>query len=356
MRYTARTIVCIVLCLIAVRGGMAARPDLSQELRVLEKQRAALASAGLWGFLAEAQTNRWTAPKIHSQCWVDWLPLEQRDLRRLEQARRDFGLDMVKAIEREALLMLHPADGAERARQADRLLRFSKWAGEPGGYGNLAIQRRIEHLAYVPVGHLAADIDYPIEDVDRLLGRFESDSYWIRLQRDILNEESPNRYSARTGTELEQQWHSHFRRAALAFKEAKGRFPFNHAESAGLPNEVSFYIEDASTAPPRTLASQWGQKKHYLFCVRGKTDAIADRVRNLLLFRKTVGRFPEKPSRPLELFKGEEIREAFYEAWMPYESKFGKKGSGASRTYLEIQDNSFMDYDTQELVAGGAGK
>lgn len=88
----------------------------------------------------------------------------------------------------------------------------------------------------------------------------------------------------------------------------------------------------------------------------GYEDKITTRIQNFLLFRKVIGRFPEKPSRPLEMFRGEEVREAFYEAWQPHERKYGKKGSGASQSYLEIINNRFMDYDTAEFIGSLGAK
>ena len=322
-----------------------------EEMKMLVVQRKTLAESGLWGFFAVAQSNRWEAPKMHSQCWVDWLPRESAEHIQLEQTKRDFGLEIVKAMEGEALHALLPASTVERANQADRLLVFSDWVGRPGGYGNLAIRRRVEHLACIPIGHLVADLDFPVEKIEALLTRFETEGDRLRTQRDILNKESPHKYDARTKEELVVQWHGHFRKAAFAFKAANGRYPYNHAESENLPRDVSFYCEDETSPRPYTLATKWNTKRHYIFCVMGYEDTIMNRVQNLLLFRKTIGRFPLKPSRPLGSFKGEEIREAFYEVWMPHEKVFGKKGSGAARSYTDIQNNAFMDYDTSELVS-----
>ncbi len=324
---------------------------LAQEIRLIARQHAELEKSGLRNFLAIAQSNHWNAPKIHSQCWVDWLPEDQQEKRLLEQAKRDFGLELAKAIDQESLLVLEPGNSVEREEQATFLLDFSVWAGSPGGYGNYAIKRRVEHLACIPIGHLVADLNYPLEKIDAFIDRFETDKNWLRMQVNILNEESPHKYNAKTKERLAFQWHQNFRKAAFAFKKAKGRYPYNHAESLDLPREVSFYCEDETLPRPYTLTTRWNTKRHYVFCVMGYESNIEARVKNFLLFRKVIGRFPERPSRPLQMFDGEEIREGFYEAWKPHEKKFGKKGSGAAQSFIEIQNNRFMDYDTAEFVS-----
>ena len=355
MKHLFKTLLKTMLCSALVASlpiqSISGELNYEEEMKLLEVQVKNLDEVGLWGFFDTAQSNQWAAPKIHSQCWVDWLPTDQEKLKRLERGRRDFGLGIVKAVEREALHTLLPTSTVERANQATRLLNFSDWVGKPDGYGNLAIKRRVDNLACIPIGHLVANLDYPMEKIEALFARFETEGGWLRMQRNVLNEESPHKYDARTKDELAVQWHGYFRKAAFAFKEAKGRYPYNHSESLELPREISFYCEDETSPPPQTLATKWNTKRHYIFCVMGYEDTITERVKNFLLFRKTIGRFPEKPSRPLGLFKGEEIREAFYEAWMPHEKKYSKKGSGAARSFTDIQRNAFMDYDTSELVS-----
>lgn len=346
-----KTMLCATLAASLPIQAMTGEPTVEGEMEMLAIHRKILGESGLWGFLASAQSNRWVAPKIHSQCWVDWMSQEPAERVQFEQAKRDFGLEVVKAVEGEALLILLPTSTVERVNQADRLLEFSGWVGGGGGYGNLAIKRRVEHLACIPIGYLIADLDYPVEKIEALLARLGTEEDWLRMQRDVLNEESPHKYDARTKDELAVQWHGHFRKAAFAFKDAKGRYPYNHSESLELPREVSFYCEDETSPRPYTLATKWNQKLHFLFCVRGKTDTITEHVQNFLLFRKMIGRFPLKPTRPLGSFPGEEVREGFYEAWKPHEAQYGKKGSGAARSYTEILKNAFMDYDTSELVS-----
>ena len=355
MKYLFKTLLKTMLCS-ALAASLPIQASAGEttnkgEVETLDIQRKTLLESGLWGFFASAQSNRWAAPKIHSQCWVDWLPQAPVERVQFEQAKRDFGLEVVKAVEKEALLILLPTNTVERAYQADRLLDFAGWAGGPGGYGNLAIKRRVENLACIPVGHLIADLDFPVAKIEALLARLGTEEDWLQMQRDVLNEESPHRYDARTKDELAVQWHRHFRKAWFAYKEKEGRYPHHFSDGKNFPKEVAFYCEDETSPRPYTLATQWNQKLHYIFCVMGYEDTITERVKNFLLFRKTIGRFPEKPSRPLGLFKGEEIREAFYEAWMPHEKKYSKKGSGAARSFTDIQRNAFMDYDTSELVS-----
>ncbi|MGI5868982.1 MAG: hypothetical protein ACOX9C_06040 [Kiritimatiellia bacterium] len=350
MKHLLKALVCTALAALPPLCAASAEPDYEEEMKALAIQRKTLADSGFRGFFAAAQANRWDAPKIHSQCWVDWLPRESTKRIRLEQAKRDFGLELVKAVEEEALRVLSPASTGERASQADRLLDFSGWAGRPGGYGNLAIKWRVEHLACIPIGHLVADLGFPVEEIEARLARLETEQGWVRMQVDVLNEESPHQYRAKTKDELAVEWHGHFRKAAFAFKDEMGRYPYNHEESKNLPRHISFYCEDESSPRPYTLATKWNTKRHYIFCVMGYEDTIKDRVQNLLLFRKTIGRFPLKPSRPTGSFPESEIQEGFYEAWKPHERQLGIHPGASGYTYEAIRNNAFMDYDTSELV------
>jgi hypothetical protein len=136
MKHLLKAVICTALAALPPLCAASAEPDYEEEMKALAVQRKTLADSGLRGFFAVAQSNRWDAPKIHSQCWVDWLPRESTERIRLEQAKRDFGLELAKAVDEEALRVLSPASTGERASQADRLLDFSGWAGRPGGYGN----------------------------------------------------------------------------------------------------------------------------------------------------------------------------------------------------------------------------
>lgn len=355
MKHWLTTMLCIVFAASMQIYAITEKPTINSRMQELEIQRKQLSELGLWAFFNVAQSNQWTAPKIHSQCWVDWLPEDQEKLKKLEQGRRDFGLEIVKAVEREALRTLLPTSTVERVNQANRLLDFSSWAGAPDGYGNLAIKRRVEHLACIPIGHLIADLDYSVEKIENLLARFEMEKNWFRMQIGVLNEESPHKYDAMTKDELAVQWHGHFRKAWLTYKETEGRYPHRFSDGKNFPKEIAFYCEDQISIRPYTLATKWNQKRHFLFCVRGKTDAIMERVQNLLLFRKTIGRFPEKPSRPLGLFDSS-IQEGFYEAWKPHEAKLGIHPGASGYTYEAIRKGAFIDYDTSELVSFIRGK
>lgn len=344
-----KTVFVVALAALMSTRVSAIETSVGEEMEVLALQRETLAGSGLRGFFEAAQSNQWAAPKIYSQCWVDWLPEDQREIRKLEQGRRDFGLEIVKAVELESKHVLEPADSSERAAQVDRLLALSRWVGSPGGYGNFAIKRRVENLACIPIGHLVADLDYPVDKIEALLKRIAGDGEWLAMQNAILNEESPHKYDAKTKDELAKQWHRHFRKAWFAYKEKKGRYPHSFADGNGFPKEIAFYCEDETLPRPYTLATRWNKKLHHMFCVMGYEDKITTRIQNFLLFRKVIGRFPEKPSRPLEMFDSR-IQEGFYEAWKPHEKEHGIHPGASGYTYESILNNRFMDYDTAEFI------
>ena len=60
-----------------------------------------LASVGAYAFVTNTATPK-TAPHIHSQCWVDWLPNEEIERKEYEQEIRNFGLDLIGELEKYA--------------------------------------------------------------------------------------------------------------------------------------------------------------------------------------------------------------------------------------------------------------
>ena len=323
----------------------------TEQVRVYAKT---LEKEGVWGFVATADANGWTAPHIHSAHFVHWIPAAEVLRSRYEWAKRDFGFELVKALDIESLKIVDPASTQEREMQIERLLSFSHWIGGARGFGNFALKMRAENLSCIPLGHLIADLDYPTDKIEKLLSRQFALKDRLRFQIEVLNEEAPDTYTmpglANWEEGLEKQWRKRMKRAYDLYEDEWAKHPDATHPAGMIPRKYSFYFDNQDNFDPFSLTTFWVRDLRFHICIRGRTDPVSKRLHNFLLFRKAIGKFPLKPTRPLGSFPGEEIQEGFYEAWQPYEDKLGIHPGASGYTYREIRENRFFDYDTQNLV------
>ncbi len=329
--------------------------DFRKQLAEVRLMRSTLAESDLSDFLGIAATNGWAAPWIHSVSWVAWLPKVSRERVLFEQEKRDLGRDLLTQVDCEAFRILDPADSKVRKAQIELLFRFSSWIGQSRGYGNFALMMRTENLACIPIGHLAVDLDWVLEDVEALVAQFTPLNERLTFQVDVLNEEAPHKFLFPDvndwENDLDIQWQKRLAPACRQFEKQtkKPPPPYNLKEVEGMAHVYSFYFDDQRNNEPFSLSEWWNSKRHFRICIRGCTDTIRWKVDKTLLFRKMLGRFPLKPVHSRGRFDSE-IREAFYEAWEPHMREHGKAASSTAFVYAATRDNSFMDYDTQCLI------
>ena len=132
----------------------AGNPDVAEAAEVdwrarrmeIRKLRLRLDTVGVLGLAADQQTPD-TAPLIHSRYWVDRLPRTEIDRRACELEVREFGLDVVRQLEKLVLSRKISRDAVVLEDTAEGLLRLSEWLSTAHGYGNYRLKRWTELIA-----------------------------------------------------------------------------------------------------------------------------------------------------------------------------------------------------------------
>jgi len=262
-------LVCAVLFL-----AIAVNADMTEEIKHIDLMRENLQKQGLWDFFDAALAKGWTMPFIYSQWYVDRLP---RDQVTLAQSKRDFGLALSQAFDNEGLSYIPPADSAVRETRVTRLLDMSGWIRTQRSYGSVILASRAESMAYVQIGYLVADLDYPTDKIDALISRMIDNADDERFRLDALNSESPEKIRVLRLTEnqwmknnmREDAWDTKMRRS-YNWQQARNVYLENRG---ALPDEYQFFSIDNSTGKrPDTGTTRWNDKMHGMVCVRGNGD------------------------------------------------------------------------------------
>lgn len=156
--------------------------------------RKRLAQDGAYTFVTNAATPK-TAPHIHSQCWVDWLPKEDVKRREYEQEKRDLGLDILGCLEKYAWGIEAHEDLEGNKKSAMELLAIAEWLNTTPGYGNYLLKRWAENLALIRICHLAVDGRVGLDEIKSYFSHVGTPIQDLQLRVRILNEESPHKYS-----------------------------------------------------------------------------------------------------------------------------------------------------------------
>lgn len=340
-----------------------------------------LATGGVFGLVAKTARMGRAAPCMPS-AWSCANRMRAPELEVVCRAGREFGRNLAGALDGVAAdLRLMPA-GEELRDCSHRLCDLSDWCAGGGGYGNLMLARRCLDLASVGLARLAADMDFPMENVEKLAQRMEPVWMSVKSRATVLNAEACAEIFPANGSQrdLERIW-SHGR--VLARKHWK-----NHAQAfarrmLGIrPNEdvilknSDFFDREEFWGIPATL-QEW-DFSNFVRLVDGlelKTvyDALA-----LVQYRKIVGSFPETIRlSEAELQNREEMkafyvrmgytnhialgthtevtgREAFRRAW---EEEWSRRADirtlnrnlyvRAWQTYCEVRSGCFFDEDTR---------
>ena len=327
-----------------------------ERVHVMQEQ---LDRSGLWPFFDAAKSESWFVPWIHSDYWVGRLPEKQEERIKLERAKRAFGLSIAEALDSEALKITQPADSTTREGQAKRFLDAADWLRQSRGYGNLLLVTRAENLAYVPIGYLVADLNYPTNDITALMKRASTPEEDLDFRLAVLDEEAPEPINVERGGSVNQMndrldiaWAKKMNAVATWCKENGAYFPKASKHRAKMPPECAFLADDEVSTPPYTTVNKWDEKHHRSFCIYGTIDGIRHRVDTLYLFFSRVGSFPTNPPPwfgPQEK-KYTAIEAAFSEAWEPFDSTYGPIGQSAARVYEAIRSNRLMDWETAQVV------
>ena len=356
-----------ILRTLSISGVMVAFAMLAEEPFVpcfadipsVEAARLHLHAVGVETFVAEARKANVSPPRIHSRYWVDTMPAEATEERKLEEAYRDFGLELAKQLGDRAISFFDNPDRSAETNRFAWLLAVDEWVLGSCGYSNYRISRRIEGIAGVILARIIADFSVPNAVIEKYFSMFPTDERKAVLRADILFEESRGVMDVREAAkqfsdkgDFESQWTAHLRAAFRHFDSMDVLSNYRQFRDRINLEEpkYSFFCEDERLPHVRSVVSTWDYKEHYTTCVHGGGLINMSPLRSLYLFRKVVGNFPSIPD------SGDSYRDyhaaywVFAEAWMPYERQYGKGGSGGSVYYQTIH-NELMDFETKEIVS-----
>ena len=266
--------------------------------------RKRLANDGAYAFVTNAATPK-LAPRIHSQCWVDWLPKEDVKRREYEQEKRDLGLDILGCLEKYAWGIEAHEDLEGNKKSAMELLAIAEWLNTAPGYGNYLLKRWAENLALIRICHLAVDGRVGLDEIKSYFNRVGTPMQDLKLRVRILNEESPHKYSLPSSNLTEEagsdnicrQWAQHLRESMQRYSkwcENNSRdFPSLKFEDVMWDErKYSFYIEDYLDGN-HTLRDAWGKKAHYTSLCTGMMSMIHWSYLNEIVgYWETTGELP----------------------------------------------------------------
>ena len=287
------------------------QPDWDALRAEVSSFRKRLASDGAYAFVTNAATPR-TAPHIHSQCWVDWLPKEDVKRRAYEQEKRDLGLDILGYLEEYAWNAESQDDLSTNKKNAVELLAIAEWLKTSQGYGNYLLKRWAENLALIRLCNLSIYKRVGIDEIKALFNRVDEPIQNLKLRLAILNEESPHKYSLPSffltedsgSTSLCRQWGKHAMESMnhyCKWSQENSRIfsGLTFKDVAWDDHEHAFYIED-----PRdgwhTLRDIWGKKYHYTLCTGAMDMRLWRYLQEIIAYKEVVGEIPLPDKSELE--------------------------------------------------------
>jgi hypothetical protein len=328
--------------------------------------QAVVEQQGLVAFTAATASNGWQAPIIPSAWYIaHTCPLGQKPS---AQAARDLGLALSRAIDVWAPTMRTDAVGEALFAKATTLVDLAYWLGTAEGYGNFILSYRARDVAVIGLGRLVADLNYPLAgpaaQVRRCRVPFETPAARAR----VLNYEVgaplfPTAADVSLDT-LRDVWFKSALRRSFADQPlptpggpmdgsqtlATLRQQRDQVVAMGVdldhPDPYGSFFKDDPASPPLTTTNEWNRKAHGGVIGQDIPQHLPG-VERLVIFRETIGYFPQTPSaRQSEILS--ELEEAFAEAWQPHllESAPVDIGASAGKTYERIkQGTMFMDQD-----------
>ena len=332
----------------------AAEPaEVEQEMKRIETLNQALSKGGIGELLATARARSAPCSLISSKYFVERNARRNPALVKLEQAKRNFALNLAKALDATAAELQRQVPSEKRATQAAELFDLADWLKPLKGYGNYILVSRCENLATVPLAYLTADLSYPMEQITALRNRLSPSVEERAFRVSVLNREATKPFiEALRGSESEKDeqmqiawnrgWHSMsdwFSQRGITRDRWKREL---------LPEELAFFFNDEHAPDPLTTVNTWESKRHSTL-IFGLRDKQVEHIEILALYREKVGKFPMQPPKwwkpDDKLYTATEA--AFEEAWKPYRHDHGAKFQTAAQVYQEVTSGAFLDGETQ---------
>lgn len=322
-----------------------------------ERAMVMLRENGLHVFMDKAWNQGVAAPGIHSKYWLDQFTRGKPKLYAIEKAYRDFGHEVAVQIENLAFEIYEKPDKELEMARLDWLLRFSKWMLKPGRFENYRVGMRIEDAATIPLHRALFNLDVPVDSIELRIARFTTAMESARIRAKILYEESDGVLDVRELAEkaqegqddgFEERW---IQSCRIAYRHFGNRILHYSTDQEILLDEdltYSFFMDDNGELGGRNcIAVRWNDKCHKKVCVlRGQASHLMQ-LKEILLFRKDVGEFPDVP-----IPSGVDARDAYTNY---YNEKYNQDrrltqayAGGVASYYLKFKANTYRDLSTDD--------
>lgn len=325
--------------------------QIEAEMKRIEKLSRALNDDGVAGMLATGLP----CPLIRSQYYADKIAAREPERRALEQAKRDFGLKLARALDDQAAQLQKRGDSVERAKQATSLLDLADWLRAASGYGNYLLFNRSESLAAVPLVYLTADLDYPLASIATLRKRIVPSAVERAFRVSVLNDEAPEPFIGNLrGTDSQQDdqvqaaWNQKWQATTAWFKKRGLMGEAQKREQ--LPDDLAFFFEEHEPSPLTTV-NTWQNNRHPSL-VFGTRDVLVRSLDEFMLYREKVGAFPTQPPKwwkPNPANSSDTaLRAAFEEGSKHLRRENGQPfgADGPALLYQWASEGKVMDYES----------
>lgn len=329
-------------------GGEVTQSDVKQ-MQIFVEQNS------LSEFLEAIEENKWKAPLISSQWYVD--NNAPKDKRAVMSEAREFGCVLVNRLEEWAPIMASAKSSEDNERISKMFLQLADWLAVPKGYSNLFLAGRCQDIATVGIGRLLVDLDYPLARAEKLMKKFDVPWYSASMCLGVLNREagvvlftSNSKKEADIKKDINRIWTTGSLLLS-ARKVAKGRFSKKYKEkvkaeamnyrgglfeSPLIQSNLDFFDDDAfSDITISPISSYINGKYHSKYKVGFRSPHIT-KLEGLLIYRSKVGDFPKDTS-----------KEGFRESWLPYRtSETEYVYVYAWGVFEAIRQGRFLDLDS----------
>ena len=324
--------------------------------------------AGSFGFGALVSGGVAT-PLIRSQSWVDWIPKEDVRRRLYEQEKRDFGMDLLKQLERHAVQIADMREKAALKREVSDLLALRRWLASAHGYGNYFVSRWAENIAMNAAARLAIDGEVPTDEVRSLLSAAPDRDSLFMFRVDVLNDEAPHVFTASpigrlSGDDcLALQWARHLKDANGYFRRLFGErktggLSYRFEDVRNEDRKFAFYWDDATG--DAALTEWWGGKCHYCLCVGDFDRNCRLDVEAIIRYREEMGslRLPTENECAVETAREGYVDQIDY-AWT-MKHLYGKDFH-VGDIVVRVCSGVALDFETRKVwrrrkVSGGGAK
>lgn len=339
----------------------------------LAQLRQVVTSGGVTGLIAHVSVNVVAAPRIYSQWYVDRLGTNDPERVAQEMGRREFGLELAKALEVEARRVRDLNGIEERSQAVEGLLALEHWIAQSEGYGNEWLSYRCQDIAGIPLAYLVADMACPTQHIDRLFRLFPpvevTGPRRVRvLNGEIGREVFPFTVDGKPVTTefLQSKWDEMIQPFFKALEPLSKQLEDRSAppvsgeylheimakvprSASDLPREWQFLWDDQRIDDLSTVVGRWSMKSHKWLTVL-RTSRHRRYAGALYEFRQRVGPYPIKPPVPDTEAGERSVRHAFAavadQMYMqdPIHVPPDTYGSAAS-VFWRILNRKYMDED-----------